>query len=118
MSEPMGWGRLYLAGDAAHIVAPNGAKGLNHAASDVYYLSRALIARYAGDESHLKTYSAAALARVWKASRFSWSMTRILHSFPEEGAFLRRMQGAEVEYLAGSKAAQTALAENYVGLPY
>ncbi|MCJ7995640.1 4-hydroxybenzoate 3-monooxygenase [Rhizobium cremeum] len=118
ISEPMSWGRLYLAGDAAHIVPPTGAKGLNLAASDVYYLSRALIARYAGDEGLLKTYSATALARVWKASRFSWSMTRMLHNFPDEGDFLDRMQEAEIDYLAGSKAAQTALAENYVGLPY
>ena len=118
ISEPMRWGRLFLAGDAAHIVPPTGAKGLNLAASDVYYLSRALIARYAGDAGLLESYSATALARVWKASRFSWSMTRMLHNFPTEGDFLRRMQGAEVEYLASSKAAQTALAENYVGLPY
>ncbi|WP_312410917.1 4-hydroxybenzoate 3-monooxygenase [Shinella sp.] len=118
ISEPMSWGRLYLAGDAAHIVPPTGAKGLNLAASDVHYLSRALIAHYAGDDGHLTSYSATALARVWKASRFSWSMTRMLHTFPDEGEFLRRMQGAEIEYLAGSTAAQTALAENYVGLPY
>lgn len=118
ISEPMRWGRLFLAGDAAHIVPPTGAKGLNLAASDVYYLSRALIARYAGDGGLLETYSATALARVWKASRFSWSMTRMLHSFPAEGEFLHRMQEAEVDYLAGSTAAQTALAENYVGLPY
>ncbi|NVP58414.1 4-hydroxybenzoate 3-monooxygenase [Mycoplana rhizolycopersici] len=118
ISEPMSWGRLYLAGDAAHIVPPTGAKGLNLAASDVYYLSRAMIARYAGDEGLLKSYSATALARVWKASRFSWSMTRMLHDFPAEGDFLQRMQRAEVDYLAGSKAAQTTLAENYVGLPY
>lgn len=118
ISEPMSWGRLYLAGDAAHIVPPTGAKGLNLAASDVFYLSRALIAHYGGDEGFLKSYSDTALARIWKASRFSWSMTRMLHSFPGEGAFLDRMQGAEIEYLAGSKAAQTALAENYVGLPY
>ncbi|WP_151719502.1 4-hydroxybenzoate 3-monooxygenase [Gemmobacter serpentinus] len=118
ISEPMSWGRLFLAGDAAHIVPPTGAKGLNLAASDVWYLSQALIAQYQGDEAPLAGYSAQALARVWKASRFSWSMTRMLHSFPAEGAFLARMQGAEVEYLAGSVAAQTALAENYVGLPY
>ena len=118
ISEPMRWGRLYLAGDAAHIVPPTGAKGLNLAASDVYYLSRALIAQYAGDGQLLADYSATALARVWKASRFSWSMTRMLHQFPAEGDFLSRMQAAEVEYLAHSDAAQTALAENYVGLPY
>ncbi|MDD2867876.1 4-hydroxybenzoate 3-monooxygenase [Neomegalonema sp.] len=118
ISEPMSWGRLFLAGDASHIVPPTGAKGLNLAASDVWYLSQALIARHAGEEEPLKAYSARALARVWKASRFSWSMTRLLHSFPAEGPFLARMQGAELEYLAGSRAAQTALAENYVGLPY
>lgn len=118
ISEPMSWGRLFLAGDAAHIVPPTGAKGLNLAASDVWYLSQALIARYAGDAAPLAGYSAQALARVWKASRFSWAMTRMLHSFPAEGPFLARMQAAEVDYLAGSVAAQTALAENYVGLPY
>lgn len=118
ISEPMRWGRLFLAGDAAHIVPPTGAKGLNLAASDVHYLSQALIAQYAGDGQLLEEYSATALARVWKASRFSWSMTRMLHRFPAEGDFLGRMQQAEVEYLANSPAAQTALAENYVGLPY
>ncbi len=118
ISEPMSWGRLFLAGDAAHIVPPTGAKGLNLAASDVWYLSQALIACYAGDTEPLAGYSAQALARVWKASRFSWSMTRMLHSFPSEGPFLARMQAAEVDYLAGAPAAQTALAENYVGLPY
>ncbi|MFT4012179.1 MAG: 4-hydroxybenzoate 3-monooxygenase [Paracoccus sp. (in: a-proteobacteria)] len=118
ISEPMSWGRLHLAGDAAHIVPPTGAKGLNLAASDVWCLSRALIAHHAGDGQLLADYSATALARVWKASRFSWSMTRMLHHFPVEGDFLTRMQAAEVEYLATSRAAQTALAENYVGLPY
>ncbi|MFT4149920.1 MAG: 4-hydroxybenzoate 3-monooxygenase [Paracoccaceae bacterium] len=118
ISEPMSWGRLFLAGDAAHIVPPTGAKGLNLAASDVWYLSRALIAQYQGEGGLLEAYSATALARVWKASRFSWSMTRMLHSFPAEGAFLARMQATEVDYLQGSHAAQTALAENYVGLPY
>ena len=118
ISEPMSWGRLFLAGDAAHIVPPTGAKGLNLAASDVYYLSQALIAWHAGDAGPLDAYSATALARVWKASRFSWSMTRLLHSFPAEGPFLARMQATEVDYLAGSRAAQTALAENYVGLPW
>lgn len=118
ISEPMRWGRLFLAGDAAHIVPPTGAKGLNLAASDVHYLSQALIAHYAGDGQGLEDYSAKALARVWKASRFSWSMTRMLHQFPAEGRFLDRMQQAEVDYLAHSTAAQTALAENYVGLPY
>jgi p-hydroxybenzoate 3-monooxygenase len=84
----------------------------------VHYLSSALIAYYKGDESRLKGYSAKALARVWKAERFSWWLTKLLHLFPEEGQFGRRMQLAELEYLAGSRAAQLALAENYVGLPY
>jgi p-hydroxybenzoate 3-monooxygenase len=118
VAEPMSFGRLFLAGDAAHIVPPTGAKGLNLAASDVHYLSQALIAYYKGDESLLKSYSARALARVWKAERFSWWMTKLLHKFPEEGDFGRRMQTAELEYIAGSRAAQAALAENYVGLPY
>lgn len=118
ISEPMSWGRLHLAGDAAHIVPPTGAKGLNLAASDVWYLSQALIAWHAGEPLPLQGYSAQALARVWKASRFSWSMTRLLHSFPAEGPFLARMQAAELDYLASAPAAQTALAENYVGLPY
>lgn len=118
ISEPMRWGRLFLAGDAAHIVPPTGAKGLNLAASDVYYLSRALIAHHQGDGSLLNSYSATALARVWKASRFSWQMTRLLHRFPDEGPFLARMQAAEFGWLAGSQAGQTALAENYVGLPW
>jgi p-hydroxybenzoate 3-monooxygenase len=118
VAEPLSFGRLFLAGDAAHIVPPTGAKGLNLAASDVHYLSEALIAFYRGDESLLKTYSSRALARVWKAERFSWWLTKLLHLFPEEGQFGRRMQLAELEYLAASRAAQLALAENYVGLPY
>ena len=119
VSEPMRWGRLFLAGDAAHIVPPTGAKGLNLAASDIHYLSRALIAHYRGDGPELlDRYSDDALARVWKASRFSWWMTRTLHRFPEEGAFGVRMQAAELAYLEQSEAAQRSLAENYVGLPY
>jgi p-hydroxybenzoate 3-monooxygenase len=118
VAEPLRFGRLFLAGDAAHIVPPTGAKGLNLAASDVHYLSEALIAFYRGNEKLLDSYSARALARVWKAERFSWWMTKLLHRFPEEGDFGRRMQLAELEYIAGSNAAQTALAENYVGLPY
>lgn len=112
-------GRLFLAGDAAHIVPPTGAKGLNLAASDVHFLSRGLIAYYqTGDERGLSEYSEKALRRVWKAVRFSWWMTRLLHHFPEDNPFDRRVQAAELEYLFTSKAAQTALAENYVGLPY
>jgi len=119
VSEPMRWGRLFLAGDASHIVPPTGAKGLNLAVSDVHYLSRAFVARYKdGNEDLLDAYSATALARVWKAERFSWWMTSMLHKFHEPGSFEARMQIAELEYLMGSRAAQTALAENYVGLPF
>ena len=119
VAEPLRFGRLFLAGDAAHIVPPTGAKGLNLAASDVHYLAEAFIAFYKnGSTSEIDRYSQRALARVWKAERFSWWMTKLLHRFPEEGEFGRRMQLAELEYLAGSRAAQTALAENYVGLPY
>jgi p-hydroxybenzoate 3-monooxygenase len=118
VAEPLRFGRLFLAGDAGHIVPPTGAKGLNLAASDVHYLSEALIAFYRGNANELDLYSSRALARVWKAERFSWWMTKLLHRFPEEGDFGRRMQLAELEYIAGSTAAQTALAENYVGLPY
>ncbi|WP_249691489.1 4-hydroxybenzoate 3-monooxygenase [Stappia sp. WLB 29] len=119
VAEPMRFGRLFLAGDAAHIVPPTGAKGLNLAASDIHYLSEALIAYYGGgDDGGLAAYSDRALARVWKAERFSWWMTTTLHRFPEKGAFGARMQEAEFDYLASSRAAQTMLAENYVGLPY
>ena len=119
VAEPMRWGRLFLCGDAAHIVPPTGAKGLNLAASDVYYLSRALLQHYHEQDDHgIDDYSATALSRVWKAERFSWSMTRLLHRFPEQSDFDLRMQQAELEYLESSLAAQTALAENYIGLPY
>ena len=116
--EPMRHGRLFLAGDSAHIVPPTGAKGLNLAASDVAYLSGALIAWYAkkGSEA-LEGYSARALARVWKSERFSWYLTKLMHRFPEDGVFERRMQLAELDYIASSEAMQTAIAENYVGLP-
>ncbi|MGD1870362.1 MAG: 4-hydroxybenzoate 3-monooxygenase [Neomegalonema sp.] len=119
VAEPMRYGRLFLAGDAAHIVPPTGAKGLNLAASDIYYLSEALIAFFSsGREAGLKDYSDRALRRVWKAERFSWWMTALLHNFPSLGAFERRMQPAELDYLFSSRAALTSLAENYVGLPY
>lgn len=116
--ETMRHGRLFLAGDSAHIVPPTGAKGLNLAASDVAYLSDALIAFLkGGDEAALLGYQAKALARIWKAERFSWQLTKLMHRFPEDGAFEHRMQAAELDYVASSRAMQTAIAENYVGLP-
>ena len=116
--EPMRHGRLFLAGDSAHIVPPTGAKGLNLAASDVAYLSDALIAQYRrGDEAALGGYQAKALARIWKAERFSWYLTKLMHRFPDDGPFEHRMQIAELDYVASSEAMQTAIAENYVGLP-
>ena len=118
VAEPMRHGRLFLAGDAAHIVPPTGAKGLNLAAADVRFLAEALAAYYATGRADLMDgYSQRCLARVWKAQRFSWWMTTLTHRFPEASAFERRAQAAELAYLAGSRAAQTALAENYVGLP-
>ena len=116
---PMRHGRLFLAGDSAHIVPPTGAKGLNLAASDVAYLSRALIAWYRGsrDAKALDGYSSKALARVWKSVRFSWYLTNLMHRFPETGPFDRAMQVAELDYIANSRAMRTAIAENYVGLP-
>jgi p-hydroxybenzoate 3-monooxygenase len=119
VAEPLRWGRLFLAGDAAHIVPPTGAKGLNLAASDVYFLSRGFIDHYnKSDDAALESYSEKALRRIWKAERFSWWMTTILHRFTEETPFERRIQKADLEYLMSSRAAQTALAENYVGLPF
>jgi len=118
VAEPMRFGRLFLAGDAAHIVPPIGAKGLNLAASDVHYLSEALREFYADkSEAGLNDYSHRALQRVWKAERFSWWMTSVLHRFPDAGAFTERIQTAELDYLVNSAAATTSLAENYVGLP-
>jgi p-hydroxybenzoate 3-monooxygenase len=119
VAEPMRFGRLFLAGDAAHIVPPTGAKGLNLAASDVRYLARALVEFYReGSSAGIDRYSDRALARIWKAERFSWWMTSLLHRFPDAGAFGERIQRADLEYLFGSVAAQTSLAENYVGLPF
>ena len=117
--EKMQHGRLFLAGDAAHIVPPTGAKGLNLAASDVSYLADALIGHYKnGDESGLKGYTERALNRIWKAERFSWSMTQLTHRFPQMSAFDRKMQKADLSYIRHSQAAQTSIAENYIGLPY
>jgi len=117
--EPMRHGRLFLAGDAAHIVPPTGARGLNSAASDIYYLYHALLDFYRkGDERGLDGYSARALARVWKGQRFSWWMTTLLHQFPDASPYDRHMQSIELAYLFSSRAALTSLAENYVGLPF
>lgn len=116
--EPMRHGSLLLCGDAAHIVPPTGAKGLNLAASDVHYAAEALTAFFRrGDNDAVIGYSAKALARVWKSERFSWSLTKLMHRFPEDGPFERAMQVAELDYIASSVAAQTTIAENYVGLP-
>ena len=117
VAEPMRLGRLFLAGDAAHIVPPTGAKGLNLAAGDVALLARGLVEHYAGSDEGIDRYSERALSRVWKAERFSWWFTSLMHRFPDTGEFGTRMQLAELEYLCGSTAAQTAMAENYVGLP-
>ena len=119
VAAPMRHGRLILAGDAAHIVPPTGAKGLNLAASDIHYLSRAFAAWYgSGETGPMDAYSDHCLRRVWKAERFSWWMTTLLHRFPENGPFGERIQLAELEYLVSSRAAMTVLAENYTGLPY
>ncbi|MGL4441202.1 MAG: 4-hydroxybenzoate 3-monooxygenase [Bosea sp. (in: a-proteobacteria)] len=119
VAEPLRFGRLFLVGDAAHIVPPTGAKGLNLAVGDVHYLATALTEHFSErSDAGIDAYSATALARIWKAERFSWWMTSIMHRFPEGGEFGQRMQIAELDYLFSSKAAQTSLAENYVGLPY
>lgn len=118
VAEPMAWGRLFLVGDAAHIVPPTGAKGLNLAFSDVHYLSEALIAEYGGDKGATATYSDKALARVWKAIRFSWWFTTTMHRFPEQTEFDQKIQNSELDYLSTSKAAQSTMAEQYVGIPY
>jgi p-hydroxybenzoate 3-monooxygenase len=117
LAEPMQYGRLFLAGDAAHIVPPTGAKGLNLAAGDVGLLSRALAEFYRGSAAGIDSYSERCLRRVWKAERFSWWYTSLMHRFPDTGPFGQKMQHAELEYIVGSTAAQTAIAENYVGLP-
>ncbi|MET1113830.1 MAG: 4-hydroxybenzoate 3-monooxygenase, partial [Comamonas sp.] len=118
VSEPMRFGRMFLAGDAAHIVPPTGAKGLNLAASDVGYLSNAFAEYYQQRSSEgIDRYSEVSLRRVWKAERFSWWMTSLMHRFPESGEFDRKVQEAELDYLVHSRAGATSLAENYVGLP-
>ena len=115
----MRFGTLFLAGDAAHIVPPTGAKGLNLAAADVRYLSRAFIEFYAeNSRAGIDHYSDKCLRRVWKAERFSWWFTGLMHKFPETGAIGQKLQRAELDYLVGSRAASTAMAENYVGLPF
>ena len=119
VAEPMRFGKLFLAGDAAHIVPPTGAKGLNLAASDVRFLSRALTEAVTGrSRTGIDHYSDVCLRRIWKAERFSWWFTSLTHLFPETGAIGRKLQRAELDYLVTSKAAATAMAENYVGLPF
>ena len=119
VAEPMRYGNLFLAGDAAHIVPPTGARGLNSAASDIYYLYHAMKDHYLnGDDTGLEQYSEKALARIWKAQRFSWWMTMLLHKLPDNIAYEDRLQDTDLEYLFSSEAAMTSLAENYVGLPF
>ena len=119
VAEPMRYGNLFLAGDAAHIVPPTGARGLNSAASDIYYLYHAMVDHYKnGDDTGLENYSEKALARIWKAQRFSWWMTTLLHTFPDSIEYDGKLQQTDLEYLFSSDAAQTSLAENYVGLPF
>ena len=119
VTEPMRWGRLFLCGDAAHIVPPTGAKGLNTAASDVHYLYNGLRDYYEnGSSEGIDSYSEKALSRVWKAERFSWWFSSLMHRYPDQSEFDLKMQVAELEFLRSNKAAQQAMAENYVGLPY
>jgi p-hydroxybenzoate 3-monooxygenase len=119
VAEPMRYGRLFLAGDAAHIVPPTGARGLNSAGSDIYYLYHAMLDHYKkGDDAGLEAYSQRALARVWKAQRFSWWMTMLLHRFPDRIPYEDRLQDTDMAYLLSSDAALRSLAENYVGLPF
>ena len=119
VAEPMSYGRLFLAGDSAHIVPPTGARGLNSAASDIYYLYHAMLDHYQkGDDAGLKGYSQKALARVWKAQRFSWWMTTMLHRFPANIPYDDKLQNTELQYLLSSDVAKRSMAENYVGLPF
>ena len=119
VSEPMRYGNLYLAGDSTHIVPPTGAKGLNLAVSDIHYLSEGIISFFENKDQHLlETYSEKALLRVWKGIRFSWWMTTLMHNFPNQDEFERKIQLTELDYLSNSKEAQRAFSENYVGLPY
>jgi p-hydroxybenzoate 3-monooxygenase len=119
VAEPMRYGNMFLAGDAAHIVPPTGARGLNSAASDVYYLYHAMLDHYKrGDDTELEAYSEKALARVWKGQRFSWWMTNLLHDFPDNSPYEKQLQQTEMDYLMSSEKAMESLAENYVGLPF
>jgi p-hydroxybenzoate 3-monooxygenase len=119
VAEPMRYGNLFLAGDAAHIVPPTGARGLNTAGSDIYYLYQGMVSHYLkGDSAGLDNYSEKALARVWKAQRFSWWLTTLLHTFPDSIEYDQKLQEVEMAYLFSSDAAQSSLAENYVGLPF
>jgi p-hydroxybenzoate 3-monooxygenase len=118
VAEPMRWGRLFLAGDAAHIVPPTGAKGLNLAIGDVRDLWQGLVQHYAGDSEGIDRYSERALARVWKATRFSWWFTTMMHRFPDRAPFEQRILDSELAYLEGSEAAQRGLAEQYVGMAW
>ena len=119
VAEPLAYGRMFLVGDAGHIVPPTGAKGLNLAVSDVYYLSRGLVEHYKRNNEHyLQTYSQTALQRVWSSVRLSWWMTGLLHVFPNEAAFDRKIRANDYEYLLRSPRAQAALAEQYLGLPF
>lgn len=118
VSEPMAYGALFLAGDAAHIVPPTGAKGLNLAFADTRRLARGLVAQFQGKPMQLEAYNAEALARVWKVERFSWYLTSMLHQFSDHSAFEKKMQRAEFDYIQGSEAGQKMIAENYVGLDF
>ena len=118
VAEPMRYGRLFLVGDAAHIVPPTGAKGLNLAVADVRLLARGLVEHYTGtSDAYIDRYSSTALRRVWKVERFSWQLSKLMHQFPENTTFEKRMQRAEFDYIASSEVASQSIAENYVGLP-